>query len=553
MDFLRITKLFAQDYFAVPDYQRDYEWTNAQNSTLVEDVFEMMKDPNGGNHFIGAIVTIPYEKDNAINCCIDFSEYGIANDSVKHIVDGQQRLTSISILLQAIKDSIKEDQEMSTNDKDRQIDKFKAILQGNDYNSSDYIAPRLVLNGNTGYYYNNEVLGLNPLSFDKRYSGAKRVQTAYKLYKSTVLEQKQVMINDHTFNTASDFYKAMIDVLTKRIIFVEIECDESSNAFQVFDSLNGKGLDLTASDRIKNIMLSWSPKGKGAQHWDAITGLVGEEYLGSFFNSLMFCAAEKRVSKNKLPDRFKETYKSSATDDYNYFHNDLKEKAKLYGLVRNCRTSNKGVNALLEDIRQLKYEQVYVLIFAALIQYGESVIDDATFQKFLAKVITLIVRMQVCEKSSNRLDTVFSSCIKKMKNGSASLSVVISELNGSIYSITNDEEFKASFAKFTIADNSLAEYYLRKIEDYRREKQGNRSKVEKGLTVEHIIPVILDEPEDWYGDNLIPEEIKADFKNTLVERIANKLLLFGDDNSSASNNNYELKKQVYINGKRGQD
>ena len=47
--------------------------------------------------------------------------------------------------------------------------------------------------------------------------------------------------------------------------------------------------------------------------------------------------------------------------------------------------------------------------------------------------------------------------------------------------------------------------------------------------------------------------IKADFKNTLVERIANKLLLFGDDNSSASNNNYELKKQVYINGKRGQD
>ena len=180
-------------------------------------------------------------------------------------------------------------------------------------------------------------------------------------------------------------------------------------------------------------------------------------------------------------------------------------------------------------------------------------IDDATFQKFLAKVITLIVRMQVCEKSSNRLDTVFSSCIKKMKNGSASLSVVISELNGSIYSITNDEEFKASFAKFTIADNSLAEYYLRKIEDYRREKQGNRSKVEKGLTVEHIIPVILDEPEDWYGDNLIPEKIKADFKNTLVERIANKLLLFGDDNSSASNNNYELKKQVYINGKRGQD
>lgn len=57
----------------------------------------------------------------------------------------------------------------------------------------------------------------------------------------------------------------------------------------------------------------------------------------------------------------------------------------------------------------------------------------------------------------------------------------------------------------------------------------------------------------WYGDEQIPDEILADFKNGVIERIDNKMLLYGDDNSSASNNNYNAKKNVYMNGKRGQN
>lgn len=75
MDFFKIEKLFSQDFYAVPDYQRDYEWTNAQNSTLIDDIFYLMKDSSINNHFLGAIVTIPYDGTNAINKSIDFDEY----------------------------------------------------------------------------------------------------------------------------------------------------------------------------------------------------------------------------------------------------------------------------------------------------------------------------------------------------------------------------------------------------------------------------------------------------------------------------------------------
>lgn len=58
MDFLRIGKIFAQDYYAVPDYQRDYEWTNSQNATLIDDVIQLARDSHSTNHFFGAIVAL---------------------------------------------------------------------------------------------------------------------------------------------------------------------------------------------------------------------------------------------------------------------------------------------------------------------------------------------------------------------------------------------------------------------------------------------------------------------------------------------------------------
>lgn len=168
MDFLRIGKIFAQDYYAVPDYQRDYEWTNSQNATLIDDVIQLARDSHSTNHFFGAIVTIPYENGTGINKSIDFNDYGIdAKQNVKHVVDGQQRLTSFSVLIRVLRDLIVEDVTISQTFKDnvaqRQLDN---ILLGNDYLGINP-APRLILNGNTGACYNNEVLKISSNVYSK--------------------------------------------------------------------------------------------------------------------------------------------------------------------------------------------------------------------------------------------------------------------------------------------------------------------------------------------------------------------------------------------------
>lgn len=79
MNFLNISTIFSPKcYYSVPDYQRDYEWTNAQNSTLLEDIFTILDNPSiTSDRFFGALVTVPCELDNATNRSIDFNEFDI--------------------------------------------------------------------------------------------------------------------------------------------------------------------------------------------------------------------------------------------------------------------------------------------------------------------------------------------------------------------------------------------------------------------------------------------------------------------------------------------
>lgn len=553
MIFSKLPKIFAQDYYAIPDYQRDYEWGPAQNSTLLEDIISMISEDIDTTHFIGAIVTIPFEEDSATNISIDLKSYGIANTSVKHLVDGQQRLTSISVFTQALLDCIEQDTELDDKQKLKQTDKLKSILKGNEWNDNDEKAPKMILNGNTGNYYNKEILKESTKSASKIFRGAKRLSACYELFYKEIPQQKSSLINHGICKDANEFYKRISDVITKQIVLVEIECEKSSNAFQVFDSLNGKGLDLTAADRIKNIMLSWSPKGKGAQKWDALVASVGEEYLTSFFVSLFYSTSGKRIAKNKLPDEFKKKYKDSAIQDFNYFFTDILKKGEIYGKLRVAKTDSNNANELIKDILQLKSDQSFVLLFSTLAHYGMEIINSKEYLHFLNTLITLIVRMQICEKSTNRLDVVFSDCIHRINDASASIDVITKVLKDYTKKLVSDSEFKAGFEKFSTTDNKIAEYYLRKIEIYLRQQGGDRTPVERNLTVEHIIPKTLDDISNWYGKTTIPEEISADFKNLVVERLGNKALLYGDDNSSASNNNYKKKLQIYENGKQGQN
>ena len=112
-------KNIFKGYYSIPDYQRDYEWKNSQTSTLFDDIRALFDVPNETTHFIGAIVTIPLEKDYSTHASINFADYGIDCSNVKHVIDGQQRLTTFCLLVAALRDVIMSDDSIDGKKKDK--------------------------------------------------------------------------------------------------------------------------------------------------------------------------------------------------------------------------------------------------------------------------------------------------------------------------------------------------------------------------------------------------------------------------------------------------
>lgn len=558
MDFVTFKSIITNVYYAVPDYQRDYEWMSSQTETLKDDLFDLAKTDSTSTHFMGALVTVPYDKSNGFNQSINLIDDFSVKSEIRHVVDGQQRLTSLSIFCVALKQYIEENNSFFNNTTCKTSkNRLDTLLYGPDFDANDNGAPRLILNGNTGKCFNQKIMKLPGSQYDYNGSkmGARRIRAAYSFFSKSFDDEKQTMIkNGCTDAEINSFFTSLIKAVCDRITFVEIKCDESADAFQVFDSLNGKGFDLTAADRIKNVFLSWSKSNKGAEQWNALEGYIGEEYLTNFFLALLFYESKKRISKNKLPEKFKEAYKENATSDFSDFYIPIKEAAIIYGNLRNASTNNADVNKYIKGLQQLKSEQVYVLLFAVAFQYrANKIIDSHEFIKLINELTKLLVRMQVCERSMNKLDTIFSDCIDLIRTTGSSIKTTINQIENETKKIT-DEQFYNSFIQFAPSDSNVSLFYLESIENYLRKTRNNRTAVEDAnLTVEHIIPKTLDDLSVWYGSEPINDEVRDNFKEMYLERLGNKTLLYNDDNASASNNTYQEKIVVYTTGKTNQN
>lgn len=555
--FKNISVIFASNYYSVPDYQREYEWSIAENSTLLLDTFSLLENPDVNiKHFLGAIVTIPYEANNGVSKSFELAEYAIPTDEVLHLVDGQQRLTSLSLLITSFRNMLKEDETVNINIKANLISALDGLLLGQHFREIDFNkAPRLILNGNTGHCYNNDVLSIRDDNVNHSLRGAKRIAAAKAYYDRALRQKKEELLTTNIYPDAITFYRRYMDVLTRRIILVEIECDASSDAFQVFDSLNGKGLDLTAADRIKNIVLSWAaPADRAVQKWDSLVAIVSEKYLVSFFVALFFFASCERVSKNKLPEKFRNEYSVSARNNFSNFYSELHKCATIYGQLRQARTGQHEVDERLLDFQQLGMDQVFVLLYAVVRASNDSNIYKRNdFNDMMDALTSLVVRMQICDMSMNTLDKLFKKCIEILRDPLRNIQDVTTLLSEEKKRI-GDELFESKFSAFSTSDNKLSEFYLRHIEQYLQRTQNNsRFNIPRNLTVEHIIPQTLDSLNDWYGNTPVPTGIEEDFTMEYVQNIGNKALLYGDDNSAAGNNTYPSKLTIYQNGRRGQD
>lgn len=492
----------------VPAYQRNFSWTASEIIDFWDDLQGVIYEARE-NYFLGSMVFI------------------LKSDNSLEVVDGQQRLATISLLLAVIRDGFKRSDDIQ---RANHIDMH--YLCSRELRTMEPF-PKLSLNEVDNDTYTKIIE--ESLSLDKinQLSKDKKV-----IHSNQLLAKTYIVLYDSLKKGSSEFtnleYLAnLVDIITERISCIQIITNSEDSAYVLFETLNDRGLDLTLSDMLKNYIFSKAGKRiEEVKHkWSEIMTFVGQKYLKTFIRH-EWMSRYGHTREKELFKKIKTQIKSNPLA-IDYISN-LREAAIVYDAIRNpehdiWEKHSPRCRKLLEEIILLGTVQCYPLILSTYFA------KQKDLETILNWIVNLTVRYSIiCSKGTGNLETTYAkaSAYTRKKD------VKLKDIKNILLNIwPTDEEFKISFVQKTLSTPSIIKYLLSKIEIHISEDDSTIPNPDS-LTVEHILPKKPD--KDW------PPNMRKDaFLKEWVNRIGNITLLTEPMNREAQSKRFDLKKPVY--------
>ncbi len=446
-----VLKIFNSDtQFIVPLYQRMYSWKEEQCSKLWEDIVFLEKHNKKG-HFIGSIV-----------CVIESAS--ISGTSKFMVIDGQQRLTTLTILLTALRDYLTSQGIKSSitrkflkNDTENENDKYKLALT---YNDKDVLI-KLIENVPIDDVKNSRVLD------------------AYNFFSRQI--------------SSSDLTQEQIENAIAKLQIVNIILDPSSdNPQSIFESLNSTGLDLSQSDLIRNYILmglsnqeqtdlynkKWMPTEKLFNYEKQ------SELMDRFFRDYITMKISRIPKEGNVYEEFKKYHQSLNITNMEHC-NDIYNYAKCYTNIIFSETNDNELNEIFADIRLLRMEVAYPFLMYVYNDYNNDKITREDFIKILRFTESYVFRRAICEIPTNSLNKTFAVMRNKINANDYVNSICANYiLLDSYKEFPKNEEFSQRFVDKDIYHMRIRQYILGKLERY-----DNKEKLDLGsFTIEHVMP-----------------------------------------------------------------
>ena len=439
-----------QRIFKIPVYQRNYDWGIEQCQKLFDDIIKAYQ--NEKKHFLGTFVYIRGEVDNSTLTEV-------------LVIDGQQRLTTLYILLKALYDSAKN----------------KKITS--------------IYNEIQEYIYNRRCseefkIKLKPIQTDN-------VQLQ-KLMENKLEDMSLTSNITRNYNffmelisKVQDFELSDILYGMKKLEMVEIILDKSDGDEPqiIFESINSTGLELNLADLIRNFLLMDDRNQDYLFHeyWIKIEQQIGygefEEFLIQYLNS--------KISKNITMQNAYEKFKSYYNENFKNHEDilkDLKKYAKYYAAFIGKKSNySSEIEYLLNSFRLLKQTTSYPFLLKIFENHEEKYIDDNELINILKFLRSYSIRRIICEIPSNSLRGLYKGLYDRITNKNNdnnyyNLVKLISELNTKDR-IPDDNQFKEALINKNLYKKIACKYILSEIENQAKEKIDSSN-----LTIEHILP-----------------------------------------------------------------
>ena len=508
----KIKDLFseAKTFFAIPVYQRDYNWQEKHCKQLFEDILNVGKDIDITSHFIGSIVYI-HE-----------GVYGIGEKEF-YVIDGQQRMITITLLHIVLYHRLKES-------KEEYADELYELYLVNKFSKRDIKLKLLPPEENLNIL--NKILEENWEELEEYQD--RNIVKNYKFFKE--------IISNYS-NEEIEYLLAGLD----KVIYVDIALEKDKDDPQrIFESLNSTGLDLSQGDLIRNYILMDLEREKQnlvyKNLWLPIENnckiSLGNEiknYVSDFIRDYLTLKNGKIPSKPKVFEEFKEFYNKNNDEQLE----DIKNFSEEYShIIKPNTEKDKEIRKELENLKVLDQTVINTFLIGILRDYRENKIIKNEILEILKLLQSYIWRRFITEKPSNALNKIFQGMYFRIsKDQKYYKSLEESLLNQDFP--TDDELKEALKTKNVYKDKEKLRYVFKELENYNHNELIDFEN--EKITIEHIFPQKPNKRwKEKYSDYEL-EEMKT-FKDTI-----SNLTLTGS-NANLGNKSFLEKRNDDIHG-----
>lgn len=476
--------------FIIPVYQRIYSWETPQCAKLWKDIVDMEKSKRA-NHFVGSIVNI--------------AEQVMPTGVQKYmIIDGQQRMTTLTILLVALRDYVAENQANATLNSNMITDKYLK----NTYQQGDDSYKLLLTKSDRTTLM--ELIDKIP----NPNQDAKKIIDNYNFFKTKIQSKELEPVQ---------IYEAV-----GKLQLVNITLDRNIDDPQlIFESLNSTGMDLSQSDLIRNHILMELENDTQIrvynQIWHPMEKLFGYEkqsdLMDKFFRDYLTFRNARIPNQNKVYDEFKAYHNNSIFGDIDEFCSDIYEKAKLYTQMVFANSEYSVLNPLFGEIKTLQMDVVYPFLLKIYEDFEDGKMTLYDFVNILKTCISYDVRRAICGVPTNSLNKTFATLKNSIRQGDylESLNVALVTME-SYKAFPTDVEFMSALVVKDIYNMRIRNYILGKLESH----QNKSPVVVSNYTIEHIMPQNTKLSSEWKQS--LGEDVWQDVHSKYLHTIGNLTL-----------------------------
>ncbi|QIC80892.1 DUF262 domain-containing protein [Helicobacter pylori] len=489
--------------FVIPIYQRLYSWEKEQCEQLWDDIIKIGGNDKMNGHFIGSILYV-----------LD----GNTPSSPLLIIDGQQRLTTITLLFIALRNRSSDEVKILEKFSRKEIESY--LINSNKDGDKKF---RLILSESD----KDTLLFLIDKNKRKPSEPSVKIMENFKLFEKWISEN-------------TDKLETIFKGLEKfMIVWIALEKGKDDPQL-IFESMNSKGIELTQTDLIRNyIIMETETEEKQKDFYNGYWRAMEEDFkqnetlFNRFFRHYLTIKTGKIPNEKRVYEAFKD-YQQKEGIEIEDLLKDLQKYCGYFCQIAFKKEADKDLNKALSFLVDLERDVVYPLLLEIYSDYSDGVLSKRDFIPIIALTESYICRRTVCGLGANGLNKIFPSFTKKIdkKQYLKSVEKHFGSLKGN-QRFPNNDEFKDSFITIDFYHLKKSKYFLERLENFDTKEPVDTQK----CNTEHIMPQTLTPKwKEDLGENF--EAIHEKYLHTI-----GNLTLTGY-NSEYSNNSFQEKRDM---------